>query len=188
MDIGELLKNKRLEKGLTQRAVADEVGVSEGTVSRWESGKIGNMRRDKIDALAKVLSIDPTVIAKADIPSGAVIGGAMAAAGTALAAGVIPTGVAAAAVPMGLGAALLGLFSSTKKLMDAVGVDDDCVDSQQIDINNPPLFITQANEIKLINRYRQLSEADKIAVYGLIENLAQKYISEDKKENDDQKG
>jgi transcriptional regulator with XRE-family HTH domain len=172
MDIGELLKNKRLEKGLTQRAVADEVGVSEGTVSRWESGKIGNMRRDKIDALAKVLSIDPRVIAKADIPSGVTIGGAMA----------------APAAPIGLGAVLLELFSSTKKLMDAVGVDDDSVDNQQIDINNPPLFITRADEIKMINRYRQLSDADKIAVCGLIENLAQKYISEDKKENDDQKG
>jgi len=185
MDIGALLKDKRTEKGLTQKEVADAVGVSEGTVSRWESGKIGNMRRDKIDALAKVLSLDPVIIAKADVPkvsTGVAIGGAVAASGAALAAGA----PVAAAAPFGIGAALLGLFSSTKKLMDAVGVDDDSIDDQQIDINNPPIFVTRVDEIKLINRYRQLSDADKVAVYGLTENLAQKYAPAVKEEGDDQ--
>lgn len=64
MDIGAFLKLTRQEKDLTQKEVADAVGVSEGTVSRWESGKIGNMRRDKIEALAKVLDIDPTIITR----------------------------------------------------------------------------------------------------------------------------
>jgi transcriptional regulator with XRE-family HTH domain len=64
MDIGAFLKLKRQEKELTQKEVADAVGVSEGTVSRWESGKIGNMRRDRIDALANVLAIDPLIITK----------------------------------------------------------------------------------------------------------------------------
>jgi transcriptional regulator with XRE-family HTH domain len=67
MDIGALLKEKRIEKGLTQKDVAAAVGVSEGTVSRWESGKIENMRRDKINALANYLSIDPIIITKGHI-------------------------------------------------------------------------------------------------------------------------
>ena len=146
------------------------------------------MSRDKIDALAKGLSIDPVIIAKADtnkISPGAAIGGAMAATGTALAMGSAPV-VAAAAAPFGIGAALLGLFSSTKKLMDAVGMDDDSINNQQIDANNPPIFVTRADELKLINRYRQLSDADKIAVCGLIENLAQKYTPEDSNEDNSQ--
>ena len=62
MEIGELLAKKRKERGLTQLEVANAVGVSEATVSRWESGNIANMRRDRIAALANVLSITPAHI------------------------------------------------------------------------------------------------------------------------------
>lgn len=62
MEIGTLLKNRRIDLGLTLKEIADAVGVSEATVSRWESGEIANMKRDKIAALAKVLSISPAAI------------------------------------------------------------------------------------------------------------------------------
>ena len=62
MDINEKLRDRRVELGLTQQDVADLVGVSEGTVSRWESGDIGNMRRDRIAAYAKALHVSPAVI------------------------------------------------------------------------------------------------------------------------------
>lgn len=62
MEIGTLLKNRRIDLGLTLKDIADAVGVSEATVSRWESGEIANMKRDKIAALAKVLSISPAAI------------------------------------------------------------------------------------------------------------------------------
>lgn len=44
------------------KEVATSVGVNEGTISRWESGDIANMKRDKIMALAKALQISPAVI------------------------------------------------------------------------------------------------------------------------------
>ena len=62
MEIRDILRNRRLELRLTMKQIADAVGVSEGTVSRWESGDIDNMRRDKIAALSKVLHLDPRVI------------------------------------------------------------------------------------------------------------------------------
>ncbi len=62
MDINVKLRDRRVELGLTQQDVADYVGVSEGTVSRWESGDIGNMRRDRIVAYANVLCVSPAVI------------------------------------------------------------------------------------------------------------------------------
>ena len=37
MTTNEIIKEKRLELRMTLREVADAVGVSEGTVSRWES-------------------------------------------------------------------------------------------------------------------------------------------------------
>lgn len=57
-----LLKERRLELGLTMLQVANAVGVSEATVSRWESGNIANMRRDRIAKLAKVLQLRPSAI------------------------------------------------------------------------------------------------------------------------------
>jgi transcriptional regulator with XRE-family HTH domain len=62
MEIKNILKQRRLELGLTLLDVAKKVGVSEATVSRWESGEIENMRRDKIALLAKALDLNPSVI------------------------------------------------------------------------------------------------------------------------------
>lgn len=60
--INNLLKDKRKSKGLTQKEVAEAVGVSEGTVSRWESGEIANMGRSKIYALSKILDLTPAEV------------------------------------------------------------------------------------------------------------------------------
>lgn len=60
--IKEIIKNRRIELGLTQLEVAKAVGVSEATVSRWESGDIGDMRRSRIAALAKILKLNPNVL------------------------------------------------------------------------------------------------------------------------------
>lgn len=56
------LKARRKELGLNQNDIATYVGVSEATVSRWESGDIANIRQSRIAALAEILRIDPAVI------------------------------------------------------------------------------------------------------------------------------
>lgn len=61
-DIKDIIKKRREELGITQKDVAKVVGVTEATVSRWESGDIGDMKRSRIAALAKVLRISPNVI------------------------------------------------------------------------------------------------------------------------------
>ena len=62
MKANEVMKLRRQELGLTQKEVAARVGVTEATVSRWESGEIKNMKRDKIAAMARVLDIPPAVL------------------------------------------------------------------------------------------------------------------------------
>ena len=62
MEIKDILKNRRHELGLTLTDVADAVGVKAATVSRWESGDIENMRRDRIEAYAHALGISPLAI------------------------------------------------------------------------------------------------------------------------------
>ena len=62
MELKDILRNRRLELGLTMKQVADSVGVSEGTISKWESGNINSMRLDKAFAISKILSIDPRLL------------------------------------------------------------------------------------------------------------------------------
>lgn len=60
--MAKYLTDRRKELGLTMKQIAEAVGVSEATVSRWESGQIANMRRDRINNYAKVLRVDPNFI------------------------------------------------------------------------------------------------------------------------------
>lgn len=62
MEIKDIIKNRRIELHLTLEDVAKCVRVSPATVSRWESGDIANMRRDKIALLSSVLQITPMVL------------------------------------------------------------------------------------------------------------------------------
>lgn len=62
MDINKKLKERRQALGLTMLELSKKVGVSEATISRWESGDIANMKRDKIVLLAKALEVTPSFI------------------------------------------------------------------------------------------------------------------------------
>ena len=57
--MGNILKEKRLEKKLTLEQGGEIVGVGKSTVRKWENGMIENMGRDKIVSLSKALGISP---------------------------------------------------------------------------------------------------------------------------------
>ena len=61
-ELKDRIRNLRQQAGLTMRQLADAVNVSEATISRWESGNISNMRRDKIYDLAKALHTTPAYL------------------------------------------------------------------------------------------------------------------------------
>lgn len=62
MEVKDIIKNRRIELGLTLKQVASMCDVNEATVSRWESGDIQNMRRDNIMKLSSALKLSPSVI------------------------------------------------------------------------------------------------------------------------------
>lgn len=62
MEMKDIIRQRRVELGLTQKEVADYVGVSEATLSRWESGEIQDFKRNRITALAKILKVSPSLI------------------------------------------------------------------------------------------------------------------------------
>lgn len=66
MQIKDLLQSRRKELGLTLADIAKACDVSESTVSRWESGNIGDMKRSRIAALSKILKISPSTIVGSD--------------------------------------------------------------------------------------------------------------------------
>ncbi len=59
MEIKDIIRNKRIERGYTMKELANLVGVSEATVSRWESGHLSTMKHTKIAILANALGISP---------------------------------------------------------------------------------------------------------------------------------
>lgn len=62
MEFRDIIKTRREQLGITLADVAKHVGVSEATVSRWESGEIVNIRRDKIAKLSEVLKVTPAYL------------------------------------------------------------------------------------------------------------------------------
>lgn len=62
------LKQRRIELGLTMKEVANAVGVSESTVSRWEAGNIANMKRNRLVSLANILQIPINELIQDDLP------------------------------------------------------------------------------------------------------------------------
>ena len=59
MEISETIRRRREELDLTLLDIAKKVGVSEATIQRYESGKIKNIRQDKIVKLAAALKFTP---------------------------------------------------------------------------------------------------------------------------------
>lgn len=59
MGFKENIKARRIALGMTTDDVAKLVGVSNATISRWETGAIANQRRDKIQLLADALRTTP---------------------------------------------------------------------------------------------------------------------------------
>ena len=59
MNIGDIMRVRRQELGLTLEEVGDYVGVGKSTVRKWEHGDIENMKRDKIALLSKILKLSP---------------------------------------------------------------------------------------------------------------------------------
>jgi transcriptional regulator with XRE-family HTH domain len=65
--LGNYLRQARIDKGLTTRAVAAASGMDMATVVRIENGSFVAPRPDKLAAIARALDLSPTdVFARAD--------------------------------------------------------------------------------------------------------------------------
>lgn len=56
---GERMKRIREEKNLTLEEVAFNIGLSKGTVSRYENGEIDNIPLNRVEDIAKLFNVSP---------------------------------------------------------------------------------------------------------------------------------
>jgi transcriptional regulator with XRE-family HTH domain len=59
LELGELIRQKRLEKGFTQEELGAMVGVQASAINKYEKGRVSNMGRSTISKLSKILGISP---------------------------------------------------------------------------------------------------------------------------------
>lgn len=57
---GERIRDARKARGMTQKELADKVGVKFSAIHKYETGLIVNLKRDTISALAKALDVTPS--------------------------------------------------------------------------------------------------------------------------------
>lgn len=58
-EIGSKIKQKRKSLNLTQLELAEKVGLTESSISRYESGKIATMPTSTVNKICLVLNIEP---------------------------------------------------------------------------------------------------------------------------------
>lgn len=59
MMTGDVIKQKRKEKGLTQEELGKLLDVNKSAVSKWESGRVQNIKRSQLLELARILEVSP---------------------------------------------------------------------------------------------------------------------------------
>ena len=57
MNTGERIKQARLAAGLTQTELAEKIGVKFSAVHKYESGRVVNLKRETLTAIAKALNV-----------------------------------------------------------------------------------------------------------------------------------
>lgn len=59
MNIGDKIRNARLEKGYTQEELGKLIGVQKSAVAKYEKGRVVNIKRSVLAKISKVLDIPP---------------------------------------------------------------------------------------------------------------------------------
>lgn len=69
MTVGERIKFRRKQLGITADTLAEKVGVSRSTVFRWEKGDIEKVPGDTLVPIANALSVTPAYLMGWEEPS-----------------------------------------------------------------------------------------------------------------------
>lgn len=59
IEIGNRIRTRRKQLNMTQKDLADKVNLSEGSISRYENGKVEEAATSKLNEFATVLGVEP---------------------------------------------------------------------------------------------------------------------------------
>ncbi len=62
MEMSEIIKNLRTQRGLTQEELGKIIGVQKSAIRKYESGMVENMKRSSIVKLAKYFNVTPSFL------------------------------------------------------------------------------------------------------------------------------
>lgn len=62
MTVGDRIKRKREEKGISQTALAEMVGISKQTLYKYENNIVTNIPSDKIEKIADIFKVSAAYI------------------------------------------------------------------------------------------------------------------------------
>lgn len=68
MTTGDRIRQARVLKGMTQQDLADKLGVKFGVISKYETGRVKNLKQSTISALAEILEVKPSWLMCMDDP------------------------------------------------------------------------------------------------------------------------
>ncbi|WP_407399656.1 helix-turn-helix domain-containing protein [Treponema sp.] len=57
MNIGDKIRNARIQKNLTQEELGNMLGVQKSAIAKWENGRVVNIKRSNLKKLSDILEI-----------------------------------------------------------------------------------------------------------------------------------
>lgn len=61
-NMGEIIKQLRLQKGITQEELGKVIGVQKSAIRKYESGMVQNIKRSSIKKLADYFAVSPSYL------------------------------------------------------------------------------------------------------------------------------
>lgn len=62
MNMGERIKQLRIENGLTQEELGKYIGVQKSAIRKYEKGEVKNMKRSSIQILSNLFKVSPSYL------------------------------------------------------------------------------------------------------------------------------
>lgn len=62
MNMGDIIRKLRIEKGVTQEELGKVIGVQKSAIRKYESGMVENLKKSSIQALANYFGVTPTYL------------------------------------------------------------------------------------------------------------------------------
>ncbi len=62
MNMGDIIKKKRIEAGLTQEELAEKLGLQKSAIAKYENGRVENIKRSTIKKMSDILKCNPSYL------------------------------------------------------------------------------------------------------------------------------